>query len=656
MDKARLTRELIHEGDGWEPVGHTPLPGLRDLRAWDRRLLATYKPLHVNQDPLSHARLCLDGLAAALSRARALLDGLAGTLGPDFKLNLGGAVSMEAPLIRNLLGLKPETLADLRSAVAYGEEQLAALTATLAVGPVEADIEAIADHAGTVTLAVLEAEDVARLSALGYPVSTAETPLADAGPGAVDRTKAVILVIGASPVAGHALVDYLKLNRLGDKIELAALGGAAQELARAWPSTRVLGPAGWQGWALENGIADVVLAEVGCFDPASLRKAKVLIAASVEAGPGLPDFTDKSADAITAAVAQGERHVLVADPVKAAVCAARLALARLTANEAPLPSVEGIGGTEKFVFRTGRGPVFDTEIRAAGAPLVQGVVPGVIALLGCAEAPGAAADLAAMASELAKRKYVILTAGCAAISAAFSRDAEGKNVYEQIQPGLGAGCLINLGGCAAASHIAGMAVKLISNFAKLPVRANYEVAADYTLNRIGVAAIAWGATPALTAAAAGFVRMGAPVIVGPGAKTGRLLQGAAGEKWTVNDGRTGQAVDTGEPSPGALVQVAANRAEALVAAARNCLRRNDTPQGRQVKLAHYISLHKQYAGGALPPDIALFVRKPSDIPIFNKKEVLARLQESGWTEKTVLTLPTWVGSYPSRLTLQETVH
>jgi CO dehydrogenase/acetyl-CoA synthase alpha subunit len=656
MDISRLTNDFIRSGDIWEPVGHTPLPGFLDLRAWDRRLLDTYKPLHVNQDPASHARLCLDGLAAAAARARALLDWLAGTLGTDFKLNLGGAVSMEAPLTRTILGLKPETLGDLRDTAAYCESQLAVLNAALYSGCAEADYEAIANHAGTLTLAALEAEEVARLSGLGYPVSTAETPLSESGPGAVDRSKASVLVVGTSPLAGHALADYLRLNNLGGMIELAALGGAAQELARAYPATRVLGPAGWQGWALENGIGDVVLAEAGCIDAVLLRKARILIAASPEVSLGLPDFTDKSPDDITAAVSGGTRHILVANPAKAAVCAARLALARLAANTNPLPPVEGIGGTDKYVFRTGRGPVLDTEIRAAGAPLVQGVVPGVIALLGCAETPGAAADLAAMAAELAKRKYVVLTAGCAAISAAFARDAEGKNVYEQIQPGLGAGCLINLGGCAATSHIAGMAIKLISNFAKLPLRANYEVAADYTLNRIGVAAIAWGSTPRLTATAAGFVRMGAPVIVGPGAKAGRLLQGAADEKWTVTDGRTGLAADTGEPSPGALVSVVANRAEALVAAARACLRRNDTPQGRQVKLAHYISLHKQMAGGALPPDIALFVRKSSDIPIFNKKEVLARLQETGWAEKPVLTLPTWVGSYPSRVTLQEVVH
>lgn len=656
MDTQKQTGDFIRSGDTWEPVGHTPLPGWLDLRAWDHRLLATYKPIHVNQTPLSHARLCLDGLAAAVNNARSVLDWLSVRKGPDFKLDLGGAVSMEAPLCRTILGLKPATLGDLCAVVTWCDSQRAELSSALTGSSAVDDIESIANHAGTIALAAMETEEVARLAGLGYPVSTAETPLAEAGPGAVDRSKAVILVTGVSPLAGHALADYLRANGLSGMIELAALGSAAQELARAYPATRVLGPAGWQEWALKNDIGDVVLAEAGCGDGASLLRARILIATVPGVVPGLPDLTGKSPDEITAAVGRGERHILVTDPAKAAVCATRLALARLTGDTAPLPSVEGVGGTEKYVFRTGRGPVLDTEIRAAGAPLVQGVVPGVIALLGCAEAPGAAADLAAMAVELAKRKYVVLTAGCAAISAAIVRDAEGKNVYEQIQPGLGAGCLINLGGCAAASHIAGMAIKLISNFAKLPVRANYEVAADYTLNRIGVAAIAWGVTPALTTAAAGFVRLGAPVIVGPGAKAGRLLQGAEGEKWPVTDGRTGQAVDTGEPSPGALVSVVSNRAEALTAAARSCLRRNDTPQGRQVKLAHYISLHKQMAGGALPPDIALFVRKSSDIPIFNKKEVLARLQETGWTEKTVLTLPTWIGSYPSRVTLQEVVH
>ena len=93
----------------------------------------------------------------------------------------------------------------------------------------------------------------------------------------------------------------------------------------------------------------------------------------------------------------------------------------------------------------------------------------------------------------------------------------------------------------------------------------------------------------------------------------------------------------------------------MVALARLCMRKNDTPQGRSTKLTHYIGLHKQYFG-KLPEDAGLFVRKASDIPIFYKKDLQAKLNESGWKEKPVLSLPTLIGTYPSAVTLDEVVH
>ena len=46
--QGREAREFIRAEDSWEPVGHTPLPGVLDLRNWDRRLLQTWKPLHLS--------------------------------------------------------------------------------------------------------------------------------------------------------------------------------------------------------------------------------------------------------------------------------------------------------------------------------------------------------------------------------------------------------------------------------------------------------------------------------------------------------------------------------------------------------------------------------------------------------------------------------
>ena len=38
--------EVIKAEDNWEPIGHTPMPQIPDLRNWDMRLLKTYQPFY----------------------------------------------------------------------------------------------------------------------------------------------------------------------------------------------------------------------------------------------------------------------------------------------------------------------------------------------------------------------------------------------------------------------------------------------------------------------------------------------------------------------------------------------------------------------------------------------------------------------------------
>ena len=94
----------------------------------------------------------------------------------------------------------------------------------------------------------------------------------------------------------------------------------------------------------------------------------------------------------------------------------------------------------------------------------------------------------------------------------------------------------------------------------------------------------------------------------------------------------------------------------MVTIARLCIRKNDTPQGRGVKLNHYISLWKKYMGGGLPDDLAVYVRRAADIPLVYKKEAMPYLKEVGWTEKPTLSLPTLIGTYPSKVPLEAVIH
>ncbi len=293
--------------------------------------------------------------------------------------------------------------------------------------------------------------------------------------------------------------------------------------------------------------------------------------------------------------------------------------------------------SEKFMMRSGRGAIQDIEIRNVGGPLVLGEIPGIVALVGCANYPDGNEAVAEIAEEFAKRRYIVVLSGCAAMSAAMVKDEDGKTIYEKYPGGFEAGGVLNVGSCVSNPHIAGAAIKVASIFAKRNIRANYEEIADYVHNRIGAVGLAWGAMSQKAASiAAGFWRLGVPVIVGPhGSKYRRMLLGRKDKKedWYVYDARTGDKVYTG-PTPEHLFTTAETKEEAIVMIAKLCMRPNDTTKGRSMKLTHYIDLHKRYYG-VMPDDVHLYIRNKMDIPITMKPEVLKILEEKNWKETRI---------------------
>jgi acetyl-CoA decarbonylase/synthase complex subunit alpha len=292
---------------------------------------------------------------------------------------------------------------------------------------------------------------------------------------------------------------------------------------------------------------------------------------------------------------------------------------------------------EKFKIRVGRGAIQDVEIREVGGPIVLGEIPGVVALVGCANYPHGGKEVAEIAEEFARRKYIVVASGCAAMSIAMVKDDEGKTLYEKYPGGFNAGGIINVGSCVSNPHIAGAAIKIASIFAKRRLRANYEEIADYVLNRVGAVGLAWGAMSQKAASiASGFWRLGIPVIVGPhGSKYRRMLLGRKDkpEDWTVYDARSGDQVYVG-PAPEHLFTAAETKEEAMVMIAKLCMRANDTTKGRAIKLTHYLDLHKRLYG-VLPDDVHLFVRSQADIPLTMKTEVLRILEANKWTEQKI---------------------
>ncbi|MFX1369667.1 MAG: CO dehydrogenase/acetyl-CoA synthase complex subunit alpha [Promethearchaeota archaeon] len=292
---------------------------------------------------------------------------------------------------------------------------------------------------------------------------------------------------------------------------------------------------------------------------------------------------------------------------------------------------------ETHIVRTGRGAIQDTEIRRVGQPIVFGEIPGVIAHVGCANYPGGGKDVHDMAEEFANRRFIIVTSGCAAISAGHVKDENGQSIYQRRHGEFDAGGVVNVGSCVANSHIAGAAIKIAAIFAKRNLRGNYAEIADYIHNRVGAVGISWGAMSQKAASiAAGFWRLGVPVIVGPhGSKYRRMLLGRVDRDndWEVWDARTGDRVVTA-PGPEHLFYAAETVAEANVMTAKLCLRPNDTGKGRSIKLSHYVDIHEKYYG-YFPDDVWRYIRRDSDIPITLKDKILAQMKENKWKERKI---------------------
>ena len=298
---------------------------------------------------------------------------------------------------------------------------------------------------------------------------------------------------------------------------------------------------------------------------------------------------------------------------------------------------------EKFSVRVGRGAIQDVEIREVGRAIVFGEIPGVLALVGCANYPAGTNDVARIAEEFIKRRFITVASGCSAMNIAMTKDEDGINLYEKYPGTFDAGSLVNVGSCVSNCHITGAAIKIANIFAKRPLRGNYEEIADYIYNRVGAVGLAWGAMSQKAAAiAAGCWRLGIPVVVGPhGAKYRRMLLGRKEneEDWKVHDARTGESVYIG-PVPEHLFYAAETVEEAMVMIAKLVMRPNDTTKGRAVKLSHYIDLHKRHYG-SMPDDLHLFVRTEQDIPFTMKTEIIKYLEEREWeADKIAMPDPT----------------
>jgi len=759
--KEEEIRRLIKAEILWEPVGPTPMPEIPSLRSWDFRLLKTYKPWYApfcdlccfctyGKCDLSQGRrgacgidiatqqarfiliACLMGCSAHAAHAGHILEYLIEKHGPDKKIDMGTYIELEAPNIRTVTGLKPETLGDLKTAIEYVYKEITHLLDSTHFGQEGSylDYESKALHASMLDHVGMEVADIAQIVGFNFPTSVADTPLVDMGWSSVDESKPVILLVGHNPATSTTIIDYLQENKLYDKVEVAGICCTALETTRYSNRAKIIGPLSRQLFYVRTGIADVIVTDEQCIRTDMPIEAdnvgSRVIATLDKAMYGLEDATDWDTEEIVKQMVEDKKHFAILDTRKAAEVAAKVAisiaperkkewiseeeateLAKKCTNcgicEQVCPSLINIGdgitelakgnidllkqqfnqcigcgkceqecplkvpifkimqaaaSKDTWKIRAGRGAVMDTEIRNVGAPITLGTIPGVLAFVGCSNYPDID-DVADMVYEFAKRKYIVTLTGCAAMVAGMKKFEDGKTVYELFPPDFDAGGVVNIGSCVSNAHISGAAIKIANIFAALPLRGNYEVMADYVLNRVGACGIAWGAMSQKAASiGTGFNRLGVPVLLGPHSSKYRRLYLSRNEEddWTVMDARKREIVDTGEPSPEHLAYVAETKEKAMVMIPKLCIRKNDTPQGRSIKLNHYISLYKKYMGGGLPEDIQFFVRRDADIPLVYKKELRAYLQQIGWQPKEPVGLPTLIGTYPSKVPLDAVIH
>ncbi|MHA1680399.1 MAG: CO dehydrogenase/acetyl-CoA synthase complex subunit alpha [Promethearchaeota archaeon] len=734
------------EGE-FEPQGPTPMPNLTELRPWYLKLLERYQPAYAPICDMcclctygkcnlakgrrgacgidiktQQARIveiaCCIGASCHSSHGIHLLHWMVEKFGPDYPLDLGDDIAVEAPMARLICGVAPKTIGDLETVFHFIESQIIHLLSAAHTGQEGSfiDYEAKALHAGVMDLIGLEASDLAQI--MLFQKQGEESPLVELGMGTIDPSKPNILMIGHNAAPGIEMIDYMRDNGLGDKVEIGAICCTAHDLTRYWDSAKVVGSMSRQLRFVRAGIPDVVMVDEQCIRTDIIWEAKKIKAAFMATNEknmmGLPDRTlDDENKIIDDMVNLKVDGVLILDPEKAGRIAVKVAqqihdrrrdvdiipkademiemasrctycenCSRACPNDLPVADAvqAAISGDftklralepdcldcgrcelecskdisplmlihasttdtlegEKYTMRAGRGPVTDVEIRNIGAPVVLGEIPGVIAIVGCANYPSKINEVALVADEFCKRGYIVITSGCEAMDIALYRDPEtNETLYEKYSGVVERGCLVNVGSCVSNGHITGLAAKVANIFARRPLRGNFEEIADYILHRVGAVGLSWGAMSQKAASiATGVNAIGVPVVIGPhGAEYRRMYLGRQDEpgRWKMWNTRDA-TVHEGEPCPEHLIYPAESIEECIVALAKLCLRPADSTKGRSIKLINWIDLHKKYIGG-LPPDLTNFIRTEADIPITLKTDIMGMLEAEGWQPRPII--------------------
>jgi len=355
--------KIVDSDKEWtEPMGPTPYPSISDLRDWDYRLLERYPPLYspftdicefctygkcdLTADKKGACGIgmeahsgkwsllqCVMGAAAHTTHARHMLEFLMKKYGKDHPINIGSEVRIEAPIVRLVAGIKPQTIGDLEEVLIYLEREITQLTSATATGQEQhpLDYESKAMHAGMMDNIALEIADLAQISALDMPRGEAEAPLIEIGMGAIDKNKPVVLCIGHNVAPGSEVINYLEDKGEYGSVEVAGICCTAQDLARFSKNAKIVGPISRQLMFVRSGVADLMIIDQECVRgdivDEAIKVGTRVIASSDQISAGLPDLTNKEPEYIVKSLISGNTPaVLIRDPVKIGEVAVRTAI------------------------------------------------------------------------------------------------------------------------------------------------------------------------------------------------------------------------------------------------------------------------------------------------------------------------------------------
>ncbi|NAT10885.1 hypothetical protein C4E22_04985 [ANME-1 cluster archaeon AG-394-G06] len=288
---------------------------------------------------------------------------------------------------------------------------------------------------------------------------------------------------------------------------------------------------------------------------------------------------------------------------------------------------------DKYLMRAGRGPMSELEWRDLTFGIILGGNgPGMINIIGCGNHPGSEREVAEMARYFLERNALVTVSGCVAADVAKYFDKNGFLFEQYIAAGVLKG-LVNFGGCTAISHVPAAIYRGALVGSGYTPKANWTQIADYLYARLPVVVIMWGAaTEEMYAVAAGLVRSGIPVVIGPsGFKFKRYFLGDKDDrsKWWMYDGVTGEKKEV-EPCPMHMLVPVDTKEEAIAMCAKLLHRPLALRDPRLASLEAENEAYKTFFG-EYSDDWHLYVRSEQELHVMRRAELLRKLeQEHGW--------------------------